>query len=573
MRDFLKYFRRHWGRMLLAMLAIAVATLCDLLLPTVMGWILDNGVEQADMGYIVRCCLGMLGIALVSVAGTLAGARLSNNVVAAFCAEVRRDVFDKVNHMSFEEFGTLGTAALVTRATTDVQTVSWVASMFAGTVVTIPLLFFGGVVLAMRKDVQLSLVMLAAVPFIVALVLIVGRKIRPLWELSDKYIDRQNELMRQRLRGIRVIRAFNAEGVEHEKIAQATRVMAENIIISNTSMGLITPLASFLMNAAVVIIVYLGGARMHSGSSLTGGDIFAMIQYIGLVSSGVIMSAFSVVMFPHAKVAAQRIGQVLHSRGMADPVERQQLHLSGDIVFEHVSFAYEGAAEAAVQDVSLHIHPGQKVAFIGSTGSGKSTLVNMLLGFRMPTGGQILLDGIPTAQLSRYTMRENISCVLQNTALYSGTIRENVEMGRHGATDAQIRQALEVAQAAEFVDGLDAGVDHVLTQSGKNLSGGQKQRLGIARAVLKDAPIYVFDDSFSALDFLTEARLRRALAQRIAEKTQVVITQRVSSAMHADCIYVMEQGRLVDSGTHGELLRRCGVYREIYASQTGGAAE
>ncbi|MDD6200540.1 MAG: ABC transporter ATP-binding protein [Firmicutes bacterium] len=570
MKEMLKYLKPYRVGLLLATLAVTVSTVCDLMLPTIMSDILNRGVYQRDLPYILRCCGWMLAVALVGLGAVLWGSKLSNEVVASFCADVRGVVFRKVNRMSFEEFGKLGTAALVTRATHDVQTVSWIASELCGTVITIPVLFFGGVVLAMRKDVTLSLTMLAFVPVILLLVVALGKRIEPLWEKSDAYIDRQNDIMRERLRGIRVIRAFGAEDKEHERVADATRTMAEYIIRANVAMGLITPVATLLLNLAAVLIVYLGAARMEAGSGLTGGDVFAIVQYVSLVSSGVIMGAFTIIMFPQARVAADRIGQILNAEGMADPVERQDMTFTGDIVFDHVSFRYEGAAESALKDISLHIRSGQTVSVIGGTGSGKSTLVSMLLGFRTPTAGQVRMDGIPTTRLSRHTMRENISCVLQNTSIYSGTVRENIRMGRQNATDEEMREALRVAQALDFVEGFPDGLDHEIRQSGKNLSGGQKQRLSIARAVLKDAPIYLFDDSFSALDFLTEARLRAALSEKIGGKTRIVITQRVTSAMHSDCIFVMDQGALVDSGTHRELLERCGVYREIYASQTGG---
>ena len=318
---------------------------------------------------------------------------MSTDVVSGFCADLRGVVFRKVNQMSFEAFGQLGTAALVTRATQDVDIVSWVAQEMAGTVVTIPVLFFGGVILAVRKDVTLSLTLLAFIPVIFGVVLFTGRKIMPLWDISDKYVDKQNDLMRQRLRGIRVIRAFNAENHEHEAVADATRAMSETMITANVSMGLISPLATFLLDMAAVLIVYIGGWRMETGSGLTGGDIFAIVQYISLVSSGVIMGAFSIIYFPHAKVAAGRIGQVLGSRGMADPIARQDLTFTGRIEFDNVTFSYSGAAEPALQDVSMMIEPGQKIAIIGGTGAGKSSIVSLLMGFRMPTSGQVKLDG------------------------------------------------------------------------------------------------------------------------------------------------------------------------------------
>lgn len=570
MKEMIRYLKPYRKGLLGATVVIAVGTLCDLLLPTIMSNILNNGVYQSDFAYILRCCAVMLLVAVIGLGSTLWGSWISSNVVAGFCADLRSVVFRKVNAMSFEEFGKLGTAALVTRATHDVSTVSWIAAELSGTVVTIPMLLLGGVVLALRKDVVLSLTMLIFVPVIIAVVIRLGRKIMPLWVKSDDYIDIQNGLMRERLRGIRVIRAFNAEPKAHDQIADATHTMAKYIIKGNVAMGLLTPLTTFLLNVAIVMVVYFGGWRMELGYHLTGGDVFAIVQYVSLVSSGVLMGAFVIIMLPHVKVAADRIGQVLGAQGMADPIARQDLHFTGNIEFDNVSFSYEGAAEAALRDVSVSIASGEKIAIIGGTGAGKSTLVSTLLGFRMPSTGKLCFDGIPTTQLSRYTMRENISCVLQNSTIYSGTIRENVQMGRPGASDEEIWRALDIAQARSFVVSFPEGLDHEIKQSGKNLSGGQKQRLSIARAVLKDAPIYVFDDSFSALDFLTEANLRQALGQAIAGKTQIIVTQRVSSAMHCDRICVMDRGSLVDVGTHQQLLSRCRVYREIYESQTGG---
>lgn len=570
MKKMIKYLKPYWKGLTLATVLMAVSTLCDLLLPTIMSEILNNGIYARDLAYIVKCCAVMLLVSLVSLVTVLMGSKISCRVVALFCADVRFAVFSKVNAMSFEEFGKLGTAALVTRATHDVDTVSWIASQASGVLVTIAILFIGGVALAMAKDVVLSLTMLAFLPVIFVIVLLVGRKILPLWEKSDDYIDKQNDIMRERLRGIRVIRAFNAEGKEHGRIAEATRVMAHYIIKGNVAMGLITPLATLLLNLAAVLIVYLGGWRMENGSGLTGGDVFAIVQYVSLVASGVITGAFTIIMLPRAKVAAGRIGQVLDTQGMADPLGKQAVSLSGEICFENVSFCYAGAAEPALRNIAIHIAPGEKVAIIGGTGAGKSSLVSMLLGFRTPTEGRILYDGISAENLSRHGIRENISCALQNATIYSGTIRENVRMGDPNATDDQIQEALHIAQAKEFVDSFADGMNHKIKQSGKNLSGGQKQRLSIARAVLKNAPIYIFDDSFSALDFLTEANLRIALGRKLVGKTQIIITQRATSAMHCDRIYVMDKGAVVDSGGHNELLSRCSVYQEIFASQTGG---
>lgn len=570
MKKIFAYLKPYRGGLLLGMLLMAISTVCELLLPDIMSDILNTGVYNADLSYIFRCCAKMLVVALVSLGSVLGGWYISSKVVAGFCADLRQGVFRKVNTMRFEDISRMGSSALLTRSTHDVGTLSWVASILSGSIITIPVLFIGGVVLALGKDAVLSLVLLLFIPLVFAAVVKIGKKIEPLWETSDKYMDKQNDIVRERLHGIRVIRAFNSEPREHKRIEDATQVMAENIIRANVSMGVISPLSIALMNMAVVLIVYLGGFRMERGiSSASGGDIFAVIQYITLIMNGVVMAAFSIVMYPHAKVAAKRIGEVLDVESPAEP-EEEELHFSGDIRLESLSFGYEGAAENAVSEISLHIRPGQQVAVIGGTGSGKSTLVQLLMGFRRPSTGHIFFDGRDSVSISPKTIRENISCVLQKAAIYSGSIRKNIAMGRPGATDEELLAAAEIAQMGDYLASLPEGLDHELTQSGKNLSGGQKQRICIARAVLKNAPIYIFDDSFSALDFLTEARLRKALSERTAGKTRIVITQRVSSAMSCDCIFVMDKGCLVDAGSHQELLERCKIYQEIYVSQTGG---
>ena len=570
MKKIVPYLKPYGSRLLLGIVLMAVSTVCELLLPAIMSDILNTGVYNADLAYIFRCCAKMLAVALVSLGSVLGGWYISSRVVAGFSADLRLGVFRKVNTMSFEDLSRMGSSALLTRSTHDVGTLSWVASMLSGSIVTIPVLFIGGVVLAMGKDPVLSLVLLLFIPLVFAVVVKVGKKIEPLWEISDQYMDKQNDIVRERLHGIRVIRAFNSEQREHKRIEDATQVMAENIIRANVSMGVISPLSIALMNMAVVLIVYLGGFRMERGiSSASGGDIFAVIQYITLIMNGVVMAAFSIVMYPHAKVAAKRIGEVLNVEAAVEPPE-EDLSFSGDIQLENVSFRYEGAAESAVSGVSLHIQPGQQVAVIGGTGSGKSTLVQLLMGFRRPSGAHIYLDGRDSLSLNPKTIREHIRRVLQKAAIYSGTIRKNIAMGKPGATDEELLAAAEIAQMGDYLASLPEGLDHELTQSGKNLSGGQKQRVCIARAVLKNAPIYIFDDSFSALDFLTEARLRRALSERTQGRTRIVITQRVSSAMSCDCIFVMDKGRLVDAGSHQELLERCKIYQEIYVSQTGG---
>lgn len=570
MRRILKYLKPYTRLLLLSMGLISLSSFCDLLLPTLMSNILNYGIREKDLSYILGCCLEMLLTAGVSLGCILWGSKVSSKVVAGFCGDLRSDIFRKVNTLSFEEFGRWGTAALVTRATHDVMTVSWVASMLCGTVATIPMLFLGGVILSMSKDVLLSLILLIFIPLILVIVLAIGRKVLPLWKRSDLYIDRQNAIMRERLRGIRVIRAFRSEDREHDRIAEATEVMAENIIKGNTSMGILTPVSLFLFNVATVLIVYFGAFRMEAGG-LSAGDIFAIIQYVTMVMGGIMMGSFAMVMYPHAKVAADRIGEVFDAEGMGNNAIGMDRSLEGNIRFRNVSFSY-GGSEEAIKDISLEITKGQKVAVIGGTGSGKSTLISLLLGFRRPTAGELFFDGVPAGEISKASLRRDISSVLQGSAIYTGTIGENIRMGKEDATDAELMEAASIAQLAPFIEEC-GGLDYEITQAGKNLSGGQKQRLSIARAIVKEAPIYIFDDSFSALDFLTEKNLRTALNNKIRGKTQIVVTQRITSAMSSDRIFVMDRGTLVDQGTHEELLSRCKIYGEIYASQTGGGKE
>lgn len=568
MKDILPYLKPYRRRIALAMLLVAAATVCDLLLPTIMNDILNNGVRQSDFAYIVRCCAWMLAVAAAGLAALLAGRKISCDVVAGFNADLRTDVFSLVNNMTFEEFNAIGAAALLSRSTYDIGTVSWVASMISGSLITIPVLFFGGVILSLRKDVMMSLILLLFVPAIFLIVRPISKRIGPLHETSDKYIDIQNDVMRERLHGIRVIRAFNKEASLQQKIADATHVMAENIINANVQMGLLSPAAVLLVNLAGVAIIWLGGWRMETGShAISGGDIFAIIQYLALVANGVLMGGFAMVMLPHAKVAADRIGEIFHATGMQETAKGAEHTFRGEIALDHVTFRYEGASEAAVQNVSMHILPGQKIAVIGGTGSGKSTLVQLLLSFRLPTEGQILFDGVSASQIDRGVIRKNISCVLQKTAVYSGTIRHNIEMGRPGAEEADILEAADIAQLTPFLNSLPEHLEHPLQQSGKNLSGGQKQRLRIARAIVKQPKILILDDSTSAVDMATDEHIRRALKTAMPGSTKIIIAQRIASILSCDRIIVLHEGELSDVGTHAELMERSQIYRDVYDSQ------
>ena len=576
MRKIFSYLKPYKWKIALATLLMAVSAGCDLLLPTLMSNVLDKGVygaaESGSLGYIFTTAGWMLGLSFLSLVTVAGGYYVVYRVVAGYTKDLRSALFQKVHTMTLSEVGRIGTSNLVTRMTHDVGTLNWIISSFCGSILIIPLMFLGGVILCMRKDLQLSLVILIAVPLVIGAGMLMSKSIEHLWDVADEQCDKQNNLVRERLRGIRVIRAFDRELQSHGRISEATHVMAENFIRANVRMEIIDPAAALLLNLAALLIVFLGGFRMERGGNLTGGDIFAMIQYINIILGAIISVSYDIVMLPHIRVALRRLRQITESTGVEEEKPAKGVRFSGGIDLEHASFTYPDSSLPALSDVDIRIRPGEWVSVIGGTGSGKSTLAELLLAFRAPSEGKLLFDGRDAAELSPKDIRENVSCALQKSMLYAGTIAENLRMGKPDATDEELWAAMEIAQVAEFVRGKPEGLGFKLEQAAMNISGGQKQRLAIARAILKDAPIYIFDDSFSALDFLTEAKVRKALNERLRGRTRIVITQRVVSAMHSDRIFVLADGRLVGQGRHEELLKSCSIYREIYLSQTGGGA-
>ena len=574
MRQIFSYLKPYKWKIALATLLMAVSAGCDLLLPTLMSNVLDKGVygaaESGSLGYIFSTAAWMLGLSFLSLMTVAGGYFMVYRVVAGYTKDLRSALFQKVHTMTLSEVGRIGTSNLVTRMTLDVGTLNWIIASLSGSILIIPLMFLGGVILCMRKSIFLSLVILLAVPLVIGAGLLMSKKIEHLWDVADEQCDKQNDLVRERLRGIRVIRAFDRELLSHGRISEATHVMAENFIRANVRMEIIDPAAAFLLNAAALLVVYLGGVRMEAGSSLTAGDVFAIIQYIGIILGAIISVSYDIVMLPHIRVALRRLREITESEGVEDEKPREGVRFSGAIDLDHSSFTYPGSSLPALSNVDLHVKAGEWVSIIGGTGSGKSTLAELLLAFREPTEGTLLFDGRDAREFSPKDIRENVSCALQKSMLYAGTIRENLQMGKPDASDDELWAAMEIAQVADFVRGKPEGLDFKLEQAAMNISGGQKQRLAITRAILKDAPIYIFDDSFSALDFLTEAKVRKALNERLKGRTRIVITQRVVSAMHSDRIFVLSDGQLVGCGTHAELLERCSIYREIYLSQTGG---
>lgn len=568
MKDIWKRLKKYRLPLVSAFVMLVLSTVCSVTLPTLMTNIVDYGINAKDIDYVYRTCAIMAAVTAADVVLVVVAYKIGQEAVAAFCGDLRAEIFAKANAMPMDAFKKMGTGALITRSIEDVDRVGDVLNTLMSALSAIPFMMILGTVLAFRKDPVLALILFAFVPVILAVVVLVSRRLHPLWKLSDEYMDKQNALIRSRLSGIRVVRAFNRESAEQEKIDKATHIMAGNIINANIRAGLISPVCMLVLNLVTVLILYVGAFRITlEGSKLTVGGILAVIEYVGMIMSGIMTVSFSISEIPRARVNCMRLGEVLSAESIPEATDTHLPPFKGAVSLKKVGYRYPGSEGSALSGVDMEIAAGEKVALIGGTGSGKSTLVRLLTGLSAPTEGELRFDGKPVSEISEQRIRDNVSCVLQKDTIFSGTIGENVAAGRQ-VSDEEINAAIEDARLAEFVEEQKEKLAYPVTQRGGNLSGGQKQRLAIARAILKPAAIYIFDDSFSALDFMTESKLRARLAERLKGKTQIIVTQRVTTAMNCDKIYVFDAGTINASGTHSQLMESCGIYREIYLSQT-----
>lgn len=566
----LRLLKPDAGRIVLVVFLTLITSAASLALPYLMSYIVEYGIGGQNMTVTLACSGIMLGVSIMGLVVGILSYKISAGVVSRYSKTLREVIFKKVNTLNPDQLNHWGTGALITRSTNDIWLLEECASMLMQGVISIPILVLGGSALAFIADPWLALIMFTFVPVVVTVLYFVVRRIMPLWEKSDEYIDKQNSIIRERLTGIRVIRAFNREDRECDRANEATLVMAKNIIKANVNMGLLTPVIMLGLNLVTILILYVGAKLMQGGkSAVTGADIIAIVQYVALVMNGIMMFAMMLAFLPKVAVNSRRINEILETEVQKEPDDENLPAFSGALKFSHVDFRYEGASENALSDVSFDIAPGEKVAFIGGTGSGKSSIVKLIMKFFNPTSGEISYDGKSVSEISGKRVRNNVTCVLQNATIFSGTIGSNVRMSAADASDEQVYDALKVAELKGFVENLETGLDYEILSGGSNLSGGQKQRLSIARAMLKNGSIYLFDDSFSALDFLTEAHVKENLDKTLSGKTKIVMTQRVSTAASADKIFVLDEGRIVGRGTHKDLLSSCRQYREIYESQTG----
>lgn len=563
-----KYFKKYKLSLALTGVLYLVASASALAMPNLMSRIIDDGIRNSNIKTVYVLSGIMLSIAIVSFLLAIVGKKMNAVVSNSIAEDMRNDVFEKINSLTFEEFSSIGSSSLLTRANEDVFALQDVANSFVYAVINIPVMLFGGVILSLLKDFTLALVLLSVIPIVAFIVFFLVRKMGTLWETSDKYCDKQNKLVRERLSGIRVIRAFDKEKYEHGRISEATDVMADNMIKANVLSSFISPVSMLLLNFVTVAVLYVGAIRMQNPAILKAGDVIAIIQYVGIASNGLLAAVWVFAWLPHFKVSARRVNEVLSLKGVPESEDKAK-YIRGDIRITNLSFTYPHAKLPALTDVNMNIEEGETVAIIGGTGSGKTTLIKLLAGFYEPTEGTILFGGYDYSALTADDVRSNISVALQKSMIFEGTIKDNVMMSKTDAGDEEVFHALETARMADYVNSHKEGIYYELSQSGANLSGGQKQRINIARTIFKKSSVYVFDDSFSALDFLTESKLRRALSVELKGKTQIIITQRISTAIHSDRIFVMANGKIVGEGSHDDLINTCEIYKEIYASQMG----
>lgn len=545
-----------------------MATVAMLYLPSLNADIIDKGVARGDNGYVVRIGAVMLGVALVQAACSMASAWFGGQTAMAFGRDVRKALFGRIGAFSAREVSQFGAPSLITRATNDVQQVQMLAMMTCLMAVTIPIMMVGGVVMAMREDLGLSWIVVAVVPVLFVCIGVVVSQMVPAFRLVQGRLDDVNRILREQITGIRVVRAFVREPHETRRFARSNDDLTEVSLRAGRWMAAMFPLVMGVANVASVGVIWFGGHRVDNGQ-MEVGALTAFLAYLMQILMSVMMGTFMLMMVPRASVSADRISEVLATDSTVVPPARAvtSVDVSGHLDLEGVGLTYPGAEAPVLTDVSFSARPGQTIALIGSTGAGKTTLVNLVPRLLDATEGVVRVDGVDVRDLDPELLWSCIGLVPQRAFLFSGTIATNLRYGRPDATDDELWDALEIAQAADFVREMPQQLDTPVAQGGTTVSGGQRQRLAIARALVRRPEIYLFDDAFSALDVATDARLRAALRPVTHDATVVIVAQRIATIRDADLILVLEDGRVVGRGTHDELLRGNETYQEIAASQ------
>lgn len=570
MKRYLKYLNGAWIWVILAPVLMILEVFCDLRQPDIMSDIVDVGIRGgAGYMYILKKGIEMMGVAIVGMIGGVGCGYFATKASQYFGYRLRDDIYKKIQEFSFSNIDRFSTASLVTRTTNDVVMLQNIVGMALRMMVRSPMLFVGGIIYAVRLQPKLAIVFLIAIPLIMGIIAFNIKKTFPLFKVVQGKLDKVNAVIQENLTGIRVVKAYNRADHETKRFGEANDDYVDISIRAHKLMALMMPGVSIVMNFSVVAIMWFG-ANLVGAGDMEVGDVSAFIMYATRILSSIMMMSMMFMSLSRASASAARISEVLDEKvdivnGKAPRTEKVK---EGKVEFKNVSFRYRGAGgEDVLKNLSFSVNPGETLAILGSTGSGKSTLVNLIPRLYDVTGGQVVVDGTDVRDYDIETLREGIGMVLQNVILFSGTIKENLRWGKDDATEDEMKEAAERAQAAEFISKNPDGYDAVLNQRGVNFSGGQKQRLSIARALIKKPKILIFDDSTSAVDTATEGKIRKTLREEMGESTLILIAQRISAVRDADKILVMENGEIVGMGNHDELMANNSVYQEIYYSQ------
>lgn len=549
---------------------MVIQVLADLYLPTLTSNIIDKGVAQGDVDYIWHTGFVMIGFSLISILAAIANTFFATRESQKLGKQLRTDVYKKSESLTKDAFDKYGTASLITRTTNDVTQIQMVTQMFLRMMINAPITLIGASILAYQKDHQLTKIFLVVIPVMIILIGGIMYFAVPLFKSMQKKTDRLNLVFREGLTGVRVIRAFDKTRFEENRFDLVNKDYTNTAIKVNTIVALMMPMMTLIMSGTNVAITWFGGHYI-ADMTLEVGNLIAFMTYAMQILISFMMLSAIFIMVPRAQASADRINEVLDEKiGIHDPENPKTVSFAGKeatLAFNHVNYRYHGAEKLALEDIDFQAKSGEIVAIIGGTGSGKTTLVNLIPRLYDIESGSIQINGTDVSEMTQYNLRELMGFVPQKAVLFSGTIRDNMQYGKPDATDEMIWEALEIAQAKDFVSEMEDGLDSHVEQGGGNFSGGQRQRLAIARALVKTADIYVFDDSFSALDFKTDANLRQALKTNMKESITVLVAQRVSTVMDADMILVLDEGKLVGKGTHEELLATNETYQEIVHSQ------
>ena len=571
MRSLMIYLKNYKKETVLAPLFKMLEALFDLFVPLVMAAVIDKGIARSDQSYIVRMCLLLIALGIIGLTCSITAQYFVAKAATGFAAEVRHALFAHVQKFTFSEMDTIGTSTLITRMTSDLNQVQSGLNLTLRLLLRSPFIVFGAMIMAFMIDIKAALVFVVAIPLLAVIVFSIMLMTMPLYKKVQAHLDQVLLVTRENLTGARVIRAFNKEEDEKRRFEENNQLLTRAQKFVGSISGLMNPLTYIVINGAVIVLIYTGAVRVNIGE-LTQGQVVALLNYMSQILVELVKLANLIISITKALACANRIQSVFEEKpDMQDgtlvwKVDSDEKQIPR-VEFEHVSLTYQGAGAESLSDISFKAYQGQTIGIIGGTGSGKSSLVNLIPRFYDATRGEIRIDGRNVKEYQMDSLRERVGMVLQKAVLFKGTIGANIRWGKEDATDAEIEEALEISQAKEFVDSKKEGLNFKIEQSGRNLSGGQKQRLTIARALVKKPEILILDDSASALDFATDAKLRKAIREMKEQPTVFIVSQRASSIQYADQILVLDDGELAGAGTHRELLENCPAYQEIYYSQ------